>query len=392
MFLFRQYFYAFIFIFVFVSCSKGDTKEEALASSPNSPVKVIDTDLDGISDSEDFDDDGDGINDYDEELIGTDPLNADSNGDGVLDGDEDYDQDGIINSNESNENSFVEIDFDQNGIHDLICAQDDDGDGFHNLIDAFPNDETENLDTDSDGVGNNADEDDDGDSVVDSDDHFPFDPSESIDSDGDGIGNNADNDDDDDGLLDDDDFSPLDGDRLYCSRANEELCVEENCIYIVDLLDCKIGGNLNGIAGADDICNRHTPTGTQGVKALVFQSELRTLSIDSPFVKNTKYYRPDGTLLLKTNNNGHPPFNELENSFDGPDRDVDNPSVEYWNGYTNGYYRYNCNDWTSDEVTQFGSVGLTNDTDHDSLQVYYQFCNRTNVKLVCVGNESVDDD
>ena len=49
-------------------------------------------------------------------------------------------------------------------------------DGVLNTADAFPADKTETLDTDSDGIGNNADTDDDGDDgVVDTADAFPLD-------------------------------------------------------------------------------------------------------------------------------------------------------------------------------------------------------------------------
>ncbi len=41
-------------------------------------------------------------------------------------------------------------------------------------------------------------------------DTFPLDPSETVDTDNDGIGNNADTDDDDDGYADADDWAPLD--------------------------------------------------------------------------------------------------------------------------------------------------------------------------------------
>ena len=78
---------------------------------------------------------------------------------------------------------------------------DTDGDGYHDGIDAFPNDPTEWFDSDSDGVGDNADafpmdpnetEDTDGDGVGDNGDVFPNDPTESSDLDGDGVGDNAD--------------------------------------------------------------------------------------------------------------------------------------------------------------------------------------------------------
>ncbi|WP_394173759.1 peptidylprolyl isomerase [Thalassotalea litorea] len=56
---------------------------------------------------------------------------------------------------------------------------DADHDGYPNDVDAFPEDETEWLDSDNDGIGNNADTDDDNDGVADVDDDFPLDPSKS---------------------------------------------------------------------------------------------------------------------------------------------------------------------------------------------------------------------
>jgi hypothetical protein len=87
---------------------------------------------------------------------------------------------------------------------------DSDGDGIVDGNDAFPFDASEWLDTDSDGIGNNADTDDDNDGIEDSLDAFPLDNSESVDTDNDGIGNNEDTDDDNDGILDVDDIAPLD--------------------------------------------------------------------------------------------------------------------------------------------------------------------------------------
>ena len=73
----------------------------------------------------------------------------------------------------------------------------------------MPLDDNETVDTDGDGIGNNADTDDDGDGVADGEDAFPLDDSESLDTDGDGIGNNADTDDDGDGVPDASDPNPL---------------------------------------------------------------------------------------------------------------------------------------------------------------------------------------
>ena len=118
-------------------------------------------------------------------------------------------------------------------------ANDSDGDGIFDAQDAFPFDASETLDTDGDGIGNNADTDDDNDGLLDTEedangnglvdlgetnplakdtdqdgvndnlDDFPLNANESVDTDNDGIGNNADNDDDGDGVSDSDDAFPL---------------------------------------------------------------------------------------------------------------------------------------------------------------------------------------
>lgn len=69
---------------------------------------------------------------------------------------------------------------------------DTDGDNFVDTVDDLPNDPDEHIDTDGDGIGNNADIDDDGDGVDDRTDAFPLDPSEWADSDNDGFGDNSD--------------------------------------------------------------------------------------------------------------------------------------------------------------------------------------------------------
>ncbi|MBL6882574.1 MAG: thrombospondin type 3 repeat-containing protein [Candidatus Poseidoniaceae archaeon] len=107
----------------------------------------------------------------------------------------DLDADGIPNANDDCPDVAGTSTQDQNG------CPDDDGDGYSNSGDAFPNDVLEWADTDGDGVGNNADafpndssetEDSDGDGVGDNTDAFPSNAFEQIDSDGDGVGDNSD--------------------------------------------------------------------------------------------------------------------------------------------------------------------------------------------------------
>ena len=65
-----------------------------------------------------------------------------------------------------------------------------------------------------------VDGDDDNDGVPNANDAFPQDPDESVDTDGDGIGDNADTDDDNDGVSDTDDACPLDDD-VTCGQVSE---------------------------------------------------------------------------------------------------------------------------------------------------------------------------
>lgn len=90
-----------------------------------------------------------------------------------------------------------------------------DSDNVADEYDNCPEDEnSDQADVDEDGIGDVCDPiddtDSDGDGVIDSEDDLPNDPTETLDSDSDGVGNNADTDDDNDGVADDDDAFPLD--------------------------------------------------------------------------------------------------------------------------------------------------------------------------------------
>jgi len=125
----------------------------------------------------------------------------------------DSDGDGVIDSQDAfPDDSSETLDTDQDGIGNN-ADEDDDGDNVVDEEDAFPLDESEQFDTDSDSLGNNSDDDDDNDGVLDSEDAFPLDNTEYLDTDGDGVGNNSDDDDDGDGVVDGDDEFPLDPSR-----------------------------------------------------------------------------------------------------------------------------------------------------------------------------------
>jgi hypothetical protein len=142
------------------------TDDDCDGMDDSEDTDLMDTDGDGIINTDDTDDDGDGTPDT------SDPDLLDTDGDGTVDA----------------------TDPDQ---------MDTDGDGTVDSLDDLPNDATETMDTDSDGTGNNADTDDDGDGLADDADPNPmtFDP----DNDHDGIPNCTDDDDDGDGIPDDED-------------------------------------------------------------------------------------------------------------------------------------------------------------------------------------------
>ncbi|MBT3725412.1 MAG: hypothetical protein HOM14_06745 [Gammaproteobacteria bacterium] len=207
----------------FTSEISGSYNCSGPSNSKQTGTFELDSDNDLIPNSADPDDDNDGISDIDENNLGTNPLSRDSDGDGAFDGLDIF----PLDASESS-------DFDSDGVGDN-ADQDDDNDGVPDQDDAFPTDPNESVDSDNDGIGNNAETDDDndglsdieegsigtnpllfdtdGDGISDSEDIFPLDVNETLDTDNDGVGNNADSDDDNDTFLDINDFYPLDSSR-----------------------------------------------------------------------------------------------------------------------------------------------------------------------------------
>ncbi|MFW0862426.1 MAG: hypothetical protein ACKKL6_02465 [Candidatus Komeilibacteria bacterium] len=106
----------------------------------------IDTDGDGIANAIDPDDDNDGLTDIQEKTKGTDPLLSDT-----------------------------------------------DGDGSSDKLDLFPLNKDEYLDSDNDGIGNNADPDDDNDGLTDIEEDINGTDPLKADTDGDGVNDKEDN-------------------------------------------------------------------------------------------------------------------------------------------------------------------------------------------------------
>ena len=230
-----------------------------------------DTDGDGIPDATDTDDDNDGVNDSDEALVSTDPLDAETT-DGIPDGSLDTDGDGIDNGTESDETLSVATDVapaDSNP--DIIIPADTDGDGVTN--DTDNDDDNDGIsdadegatgtnplvadpastDTDGDGLTDANESDETSATITDTNGNGVSDANEALDTDGDGTPDATDTDNDNDGISDADEgatgTNPLvadpastdtDGDGL--TDANES---DETSATITDT-------NGNGVSDANE--------------------------------------------------------------------------------------------------------------------------------------------
>jgi gliding motility-associated-like protein len=221
----------------------NDGVEDREDDLPLDPNEYLDTDKDGIGNNLDDDDDDDGYSDLDEIACNTDPLKRSSRP-------EDYDRD----------------------LSPDCIDTDDDNDGCLDQEDLFPFNERECIDTDGDGIGDNADMDADNDGIIDSLDDFPTDPNESKDTDGDGIGDNADLDDNNDGFPED----PI------TNSAGEEVIP----IFVSELLTPNQSGE---------------------------ESTWRIVNIDRYPSANVKVYSPSGLIVFESWN--------YQNDWNGTNKD-----------------------------------------------------------------------
>jgi hypothetical protein len=176
----------------------------------------------------------------------------------------DLDGDGIPNANDDCP------DVAGSSTQDLNGCPDDDGDGYSNSGDAFPNSVLEWADTDGDGVGDNTDafpndssetEDSDDDGVGDNSDAFPFNAFEQMDSDGDGVGDNSDAfpnnpgetvDSDGDGVGDNADAFP---DNAYEQQDSDGDGVGDNTDAFPNDSSESLDNDGDGVGDLNDLCS-----------------------------------------------------------------------------------------------------------------------------------------
>ena len=158
------------------------------------------------------------------------------------------------------------------------------------------------------GGGGMVDGDDDSDGVSNANDAFPQDPDESVDTDGDGIGNNADTDDDNDGVADTDDACPLDDDATCGQVSEPDLVVQSPSVSDSTLnegesftFSATVHNQGAGQSAATTlryyrstdatITTGDTEVGTDAVSALAASSTSnQSISLTAPSIAGTYYY------------------------------------------------------------------------------------------------------
>ena len=158
------------------------------------------------------------------------------------------------------------------------------------------------------GGGGMVDGDDDNDGVSNANDAFPQDPDESVDTDGDGIGNNADTDDDNDGVADTDDACPLDDD-VTCGQVSEPNLVVQSASVSDSMLNegdsftfsATVHNQGTGESAATilryyrstdaTITTGDTEVGTDAVSTLAASNTSnQSISLKTPSTVGTYYY------------------------------------------------------------------------------------------------------
>ena len=237
----------------------------------------------------------------------------------------------------------------------VAVTVDSDGDGVLDPYDAFPNDPNESVDTDGDGIGNNADTDDDNDGVSDTLDAFPLDPNESVDTDGDGIGNNADTDDDNDGLSDGNE-GLLGTDPLDTDSDNDGIDDQTEVGSVASPTDTDGDGIIDALE------SNITDTDSDGVvDQLDSANNDPTNDSDNDGVSNTQETQL-GTDPLDANST--PTDTDGDGIADAFDTDDDNDGVSDADEATNGTDPLNAD---SDGDGKNDGVEGTTDTDGDGI-------------------------
>lgn len=236
-----------------------------------------DFDGDGTKDHCDFDVDGDGVKNWDDDCDFTEStIHIDLQGNGCFSLEpDDIDMDGILNGFDNCEDGFRNwssidnptegwgiYDNDNDGCHDIIEDDDDDNDGHLDINDDCPYRSNGHIDMDGDGLCSGDDADDDGDGFSDQDEETCGSNSTNftslpLDTDSDMICNDIDDDMDGDNFTNELDAFPLDGSEWNDLDEdgignNSDDCVGTYGTSTVDRLGC-LDQDGDGVSDLNDL-------------------------------------------------------------------------------------------------------------------------------------------
>lgn len=173
--------------------------------------------------------------------------------------------------------------------------------------------------------------------------------------------------------------SPNTGSWGADSEGNER----SRCGKLVFVTSWESTGDLGGLSGADETCQRAADAAGLGGVYRAWLSDSATSAASRLTHSAVPYLRVDGVQVAADWADLTDGTIDSSIRIDEYGRDVVNSEV--WTGTSssgakNGPY---CSDWTNGTGAATGTIGVASYTSSSWTWLYEQFCNRTNVKLYC---------
>lgn len=334
-----------------------------------------------------FDGDNDGASDLNERcILGTNPLDPDSDDDTIRDGDETHNGTVAVDTDTDGTIDALDTDTDDDGVLDIneagdmllntppVDSNDDgtgdwrdpdvDGDG---ILDGADNcrftANTDQADSDNDGIGDACEGDTDGDLIVDEDDNCPLIPNpDQADVDGDSVGDACDNDNDNDGVDDVTDNCPTVGNPDQTDSDGDgvgDACDEDS--------------DNDGILDVDD---GDQDTDGDGIPNALDEDSDNDGILDRDEAGDDDLTTPP----VDTDNDGTPDFLDLDSDGDtildrreAGDNDKDTPPIDSDRDGTPDFRDLDSDDDTIGDADEAGDADLDTlpiDSDGDTIPDY----------------------
>jgi hypothetical protein len=162
-------------------------------------------------------------------------------------------------------------------------------------------------------------------------------------------------------------------------------CVPARRVFVTNAPQTN-GADFGGLAGADAFCNMAATTAQLGGTWMAFLADDAGAPASRFTLASVPYALLDGTVIAS--NGTELLSGSIENPIDLDECAQQITNAEVWTGLETpsdspGEGAW-CADFTSNDVNAtYSPVGLTSQTGSGWVNVYVQFCNRTNVRLYC---------